>query len=48
MKEILVEPWLRGPLPVISPLIASVLYAFQQAREDLVKYADGLTDDQNA
>ena len=40
------EPWLRGPLPGISPLIAPVLYAFQQAREDLTKHTVGLTDDQ--
>ncbi len=40
------EPWLRGPIPGISPLIAPVLYAFQQAREDLAKYTDGLTVDQ--
>jgi uncharacterized damage-inducible protein DinB len=40
------EPWLRGPIPGVSPLIAPVLYAFQQAREDLAKHTDGLTVDQ--
>jgi hypothetical protein len=40
------EPWLRGPIPGISPLIAPVLYAFQQAREDLAKHSGGLTGDQ--
>jgi hypothetical protein len=40
------EPWLRGPIPGISPLIAPVLYSFQQAREDLAKHTEGLTDDQ--
>jgi hypothetical protein len=40
------EPWLRGPIPGISPLIAPVLCAFQQAREDLAKHSGGLTGDQ--
>lgn len=40
------EPWLRGPIPDVNPLAAPVLYAFQQAREDLVRYTEGLTDDQ--
>ncbi|MBZ5586536.1 MAG: DinB family protein [Acidobacteriia bacterium] len=37
------EPWLRGPIPGVDPRVAPVLYAFQQAREDLEKYTDGLT-----
>src|SRR5690349_21696541 len=40
------EPWLRGPIPGVHPLVAPILYAFQQAREDLAKYTDGLTPDQ--
>jgi hypothetical protein len=46
MEKTLPEPWLRGPIPGISPLIAPMLYAFQQAREDLAKHSDGLTGDQ--
>ena len=46
MNESLPEPWLRGPLPGISPLIAPVLHSFQQAREDLAKHTAGLTADQ--
>jgi hypothetical protein len=46
MEKPLPEPWLRGPLPGISPLIAPVLYAFEQAREDLAKYTAGLTANQ--
>ena len=38
MARILPEPWMRGPLDGVSPLIAPVLYSFQQANEDLVKY----------
>jgi len=37
------EPWLRGPVPGVHPLAAPVLYAFQQAREDLARYTEGLT-----
>jgi len=40
------EPWLRGPIPGVHPLVAPVLYAFQQAREDLAKFTDGLTPEQ--
>jgi uncharacterized damage-inducible protein DinB len=37
------EPWMRGPIPGIHPLAAPVLYSFQQAREDLAHYTEGLT-----
>jgi uncharacterized damage-inducible protein DinB len=40
------EPWLRGPIPGVHPLIAPVLYAFQQAREDIAKFTEGLTAEQ--
>jgi uncharacterized damage-inducible protein DinB len=40
------EPWLRGPIPAVNPLVTPLLYAFQQAREDLAKYAGHLTRDQ--
>ncbi len=40
------EPWLRGPVPSISPLTAPILYAFQQAREDLAHHTEELTDEQ--
>jgi hypothetical protein len=43
---VLPEPWLRGPIPGVHPLVAPVLYAFQQAREDLAKYTEGLTTEQ--
>jgi hypothetical protein len=41
-----VEPWLRGPIPDVHPLIAPVLYAFQQAREDLARYTETLSTEQ--
>jgi uncharacterized damage-inducible protein DinB len=40
------EPWLRGPIPGVSPLLAPVLYAFQHTREDLAKWTEGLTTEQ--
>jgi uncharacterized damage-inducible protein DinB len=40
------EPWLRGPIPDVSPLVAPVLFAFQQASEDLAAHTEGLTTEQ--
>jgi hypothetical protein len=40
------EPWLRGPIPGVHPLIAPILYTFQQTREDMAKFTDGLTAEQ--
>src|SRR4051794_27673183 len=40
------EPWLRGPLPDVDPLLAPVLYTFQQAREDLARCTEALTTEQ--
>jgi hypothetical protein len=37
------EPWLRGSIPGLDPLLAPVLYAFQQAREDLAYFTEGLS-----
>jgi uncharacterized damage-inducible protein DinB len=37
------EPWLRGAIPGLDPCIAPVFYTFQQAREDLAIYVDGLS-----
>src|ERR1700691_3601549 len=38
------EPWLRGPLAGVNPLVAPTLHAFAQAREELGLLPDGLTD----
>lgn len=37
---------MRGPIPGVDPLIAPLLYSFQQAREDLAKHTEGLTPEQ--
>jgi uncharacterized damage-inducible protein DinB len=39
------EPWLRG-VAGVDPLVAPILYAFQQAREDLAQHTEGLTSEQ--
>jgi uncharacterized damage-inducible protein DinB len=44
--DMLPEPWLRGPVAGVDPLVAPILFAFQQAREDLAAYTGGLTTDQ--
>jgi uncharacterized damage-inducible protein DinB len=44
--EPLPEPWLRGPILGVHPLLAPVLYTFQHAREDLVKHTGPLRDAQ--
>ena len=41
-----VEPWLRGAIPGVHPLLAPILYSFQHAREDLARYTETLTLEQ--
>jgi hypothetical protein len=43
VPEDLPEAWMRGPVPGIDPLVAPVLYSFQQAREDAARFTEGLT-----
>jgi uncharacterized damage-inducible protein DinB len=40
--DALPEPWMRGPIEGVHPLLAPVLYSFQMAREDLERYTTGL------
>jgi len=40
------EPWLRGPITGLHPLLAPILFSFQQAREDLDRYTAPLTQAQ--
>jgi uncharacterized damage-inducible protein DinB len=37
---------MRGPIPGVHPLVAPVLYSFQQAREDLTNHTENLTPQQ--
>ena len=41
--SVLPEPWMRGPIEGVDVLAAPVLYAFQQAREELRQYTEPLT-----
>ena len=41
-----IEPWLRGPLADVHPLLCPLLYSFQQANEDLRKWTEGLSIEQ--
>ncbi len=40
------EPWLRGPIEGVDPLIAPLFFSFEQIREDLAKHTEGLTVEQ--
>ena len=40
------EPWLRGPIAEVYPLIMPVFFSFTQVREDLDQYISGLTQAQ--
>ena len=46
MSEAVPEPWLRGPLPGVHPLMQPILFSFAQVREDLAKHTAGLTSEQ--
>lgn len=46
MADQLPEPWMRGPLPGVSPFVAPLLYSFQMAREDLARHTEGLSTGQ--
>jgi len=41
-----IEPWLRGPVPGLDPVLGAVLHAFQHAREELAECSEGLTAEQ--
>lgn len=38
------EPWLRGPIPGVIPLIQPALHSFEQVREDLRLHTGGISD----
>ena len=40
------EPWLRGPLPGVEPMVQPVLFSFTQVREDLALHTAGLSSEQ--
>jgi uncharacterized damage-inducible protein DinB len=40
------EPWLRGPIPGVAPLVMPVFFSYAQVREDLRRHTAGVSDDQ--
>jgi hypothetical protein len=40
------EPWLRGALAGVHPLVMPVFFSFMQVREDLRRYTAGISDTQ--
>lgn len=46
MERIAPEPWLRATIADVHPVIAQLLYSFQQTREDLEYFTDGLSSQQ--
>jgi len=46
MTDSSVEPWMRGPLAGIEPLVQPLFFSFTQVREDLARYTAGITQDQ--
>ncbi len=45
-KQGTAEPWVRGAIEGVDALLAPLLYSFQQAREDITKFASELTVEQ--
>src|SRR4051812_19450411 len=43
MSESPIEPWMRGPIEGVDPLLAPLLHSFQMAREDLAAHTAKLS-----
>ena len=39
------EPWLRGPIEGVHPLVMPVFFSFEQVREDLARHTRNLSDE---
>jgi uncharacterized damage-inducible protein DinB len=46
LMDSLPEPWMRGPIAGVDPLLAPVLYTFQQAREELRHWTERISASQ--
>jgi len=40
------EPWLRGQIEGVQPLVAPLFFSFAQVREDLRKHTEGLSQEE--
>ena len=45
-RETMVEPWLRGTLGDINPVMRAVVHALEQARENVLEWTSDLTDEE--
>ena len=44
MTQQMEEPWLRGTHPEIEPVVRSLIYSIEMAREDIAKWCGSLDD----
>jgi hypothetical protein len=44
--ELYVEPWMRGTLRDLHPVMAALLHSFEHAREDIARWTAGLSREQ--
>jgi hypothetical protein len=40
-----IEPWMRGPIEGVEPLVTPVFHSFIMVREDLAKFTAGVSDE---
>jgi uncharacterized damage-inducible protein DinB len=41
-----IEPWLRGPIEGVAPAVMPLFFSFANVKEDIQKFASGLSPDQ--
>ncbi len=46
LSEPLPEPWMRGPIVGIEPLVMPLFFSFTQVREDLARHTEGVAEEQ--
>jgi uncharacterized damage-inducible protein DinB len=46
LPEPLPEPWMRGPIAGIEPLVMPLFFSFSQVREDLARHTEGVAEEQ--
>lgn len=45
LPDALPEPWMRGPIPGLEPLVMPVFYSFTMVREDLARHTAGISQE---
>jgi hypothetical protein len=46
MSESYIEPWLRGPIDGVPPVVMPLFFSFAQVRDDLRRHTAGLSTEQ--